>query len=146
MDRLSRDEKTLKKRILLSVRGDNEGISFAALLRMFSMTEEDSGYLHILLLDLCRDGCLQLSDGQSGPLDQMMFSAGDEEKISQYLENADSAKKPVSVVNTERTEATEKPASAAAPAMMVTVERRADEVVEAEVADEPVKEVILSMK
>ena len=135
-----REEKALKKRILLSVRGDREGISFAALFRMFSMTEEDRGYLHILLLDLCRDGFLQLSDGQSGPLDQMMFSAGDEKLISQYLENADSAKKPVSAVNTERTETSEKQASAAAPAMTVTVERRTEEVAEAEVADESVKE------
>lgn len=114
MDRLSRNEKSLKKQILLSVRENREGVSFSVFLRMFSMSVEDRGYLHILLLDLCRDGYLRLGNEQNGALDQMIFFAGDGEKIYQYLGNADFEKKPATDVSIEKTETKEQPMPAPA--------------------------------
>ena len=86
MELRHRDEKTVKDEILYLMKDEEEGVSFATLLSVLDMSDQDSGYLHIILLDLCRDGYLRLGDGQYSSMEQMVFFTGSGEKTSEKMD------------------------------------------------------------
>ena len=81
MDMPYRDEKTVKNQIMLLIKDNGEGISFGALLQQLNLAENDGNYLHILLLDLCRDGYLKIRDIPYDRIENVMIYSGDKEYI-----------------------------------------------------------------
>ena len=76
MERQNRDEKTVKNQILLLMEGEKEGVSFETILSVLDLSENDLGYLHLILLDLCMDGSLKLNDAPCDSMNDMIFFPG----------------------------------------------------------------------
>lgn len=91
MEKMAHDEKTLKSQILYLMQGEKEAVSFGTLLSLLDMSELERAWLHILLLDLCRDGYLKLPEGPCSSLDDVMFLPGERKITGDVFETVSGA-------------------------------------------------------
>ena len=73
MNMLNRDEKAVKNEIMLLMEGEESGVDFGTLLSLLDLSATDRAYLHILLLDLCREGYLWIDNIRYSSMDEMLF-------------------------------------------------------------------------
>ena len=91
MEKMAHDEKTLKSQILYLMQGEKEAVSFGTLLSLLDMSELERAWLHILLLDLCRDGYLKLPERPCSSLDDVMFLPGERKITGDVFETVSGA-------------------------------------------------------